>query len=274
MALCPLPVPMLSMSQTGTTGWQQLPLLIYQPENNFSYIMPGGRLGVSSRSGASHPIFAASARIVLVGFIHRAPQTQVPTALGGLSAHHRPPRGFILSPMALGTYLHGGPGAGPPGLLSVGCSAASPRWHRARQRRTGCHGRGERGSWRQQSFWGAAGREGRSRTLLQTPPAGLSPCPQPRPASSGMEPMVRRDCRLRKSAGAVYGFQGCNANPPSSPWRDIPPPPAPYAACALMQGLTPAIVICCVTHQDREPGRRTHKAKPCTGLMCREKYSR
>lgn len=84
MALCPLPVPMLSMPQMGTTGRQQLPLLIYQPENHFSYIMPGGRLGVSSRSGASHPI-AASARIVLAGFIHRAPQTQVPTAPGGVS---------------------------------------------------------------------------------------------------------------------------------------------------------------------------------------------
>lgn len=114
------------------------------------------------------------------------------------------------------------------------------------------------------------GGKGGAEPSCRPPRAGLSLCPQPRPASAGMEPMVRRDCRLRKSAGAVYGFQGCNATPPSSPWRDIPPPPAPYAACALTQGVTPAIVICCVTRQDTEPGRRRHKAKPCMGLMCGE----
>lgn len=126
MALCPLPVPMLSMSQTGTTGWQQLPLLIYQPENNFSYIMPGGRLGVSSRSGASHPIFAALARIVLAGFIHRAPQTQVPTAPGGSLCPSPSSPLFYSKPNGFGNLPPWRAGCGSPGATRRGLLGRVP----------------------------------------------------------------------------------------------------------------------------------------------------
>lgn len=112
--------------QTGTTGRQQLLLLIYQPENNFSYITPGGRLGVPSRSRASHRIFAAPARIVPAGFIHRAPETQVPTAPGGSLCPSSSSSRFYSEPDGSGTYLHGGYSAGPPGATRRGLLGRGP----------------------------------------------------------------------------------------------------------------------------------------------------
>ena len=211
----------------NTTGWQQLPPLIYQPENNFSYIMWGGTLRVSARSGASHPVFAAPARIELVGFIHRAPEMEVPKAPVGLSAHRHPPRRLILTPTTARTYLHHGQGSGPPGLVGVGCSAVSPQRPGARQRcagSAGCHGRVP--GWGKVAADGSkvlgeqqGGREGGGEPSCR-PPSGLAPRPLALPERAGTEPMAaaglptQEICQSCLQLSATGAFRAVMQNPP------------------------------------------------------------
>lgn len=99
---------------------------------------------------------------------------------------------------------------------------------------------------------------GRRRTLLQDPPSGLALRPRVLPEGAGTEPIAAAGLPTQE---ICWSFQGCNAKPPSSPWRDIHTPPAPYAACALTQGLgTGSCHLLCHT-----PG---HKARERQGEAC------
>lgn len=66
------------------------------------------------------------------------------------------------------------------------------------------------------------------------------------------------------TAPSDWSSQSCNATPPSSLWRDIHTPPAPYAACALTQGVGTG---CChlLCHVPGHGARERQKAQPRLG---------
>lgn len=210
----PAPCPPLCHPCMGTMGCQQLPALISQPDNHFPYIMPGlTRLPAA----AQFPTWHGRRRgVSLPAFIPRGteppknPRGSLCPSPSSPSAPPKPKSCQHLPPWRAG----GNPRVtwrGLPGRVP----AVSPRqcrlpWQDSRLGTAAA------------KFWGGAAR----REKEEKPPADpvrVAPCPRSVPGASPERPRsvpgaspertdgrrrwLRRDCRLRKCARAVYSSQ-------------------------------------------------------------------